>query len=95
MPTPAARLLPSAAKSNVVRGIFWMLLTGLLFVGVTGVVRHLGTDMSAYQSSFIRYFFGLLLMIPVYWQLARNWQGPLRLPPQSRRLSRFGWGRRR
>jgi len=29
------------------RGIFWMAMTGILFVMVTGIVRHLGTDMNA------------------------------------------------
>jgi len=83
MPTPEARIATPQVQTNNLKGILWMLLTGVLFIGVTGVVRHLGTDMSAYQSAFIRYFFGLLLMIPVYWSLLRNWRGPLRLPPQS------------
>lgn len=47
------------------RGIFWMVMTGLLFVAVTGMVRHLGTDMNAIQAAFIRYLFGLLLLVPV------------------------------
>lgn len=42
-----------------------MLLTGVLFVGVTGIVRHLGSDMSAVQAAFIRYAFGLVLLLPV------------------------------
>ena len=37
-----------------------MLLTGLLFVAVTGVVRHLGTDMNPMQAAFIRYSSGRL-----------------------------------
>ncbi len=41
-----------------------MLVTTVLFVGVTGIVRHLGSDMSAPQAAFIRYAFGILLMIP-------------------------------
>ncbi len=47
------------------QGIAWMLLTGVLFVGVTGVVRHLGTDMSPLQAAFIRYAFGVVLVAPV------------------------------
>jgi drug/metabolite transporter (DMT)-like permease len=42
-----------------------MLLTGLLFVAVTGVVRHLGTDMNPMQAAFIRYAFGVVLIAPV------------------------------
>jgi drug/metabolite transporter (DMT)-like permease len=48
------------------RGILWMAATGVLFVAVTGIVRHLGTDMSPVQAAFIRYLFGLILMIPVF-----------------------------
>ena len=51
------------------RGIFWMATTGILFVAVTGIVRHLGTDMSAVQAAFIRYVFGLLLLAPVFFKL--------------------------
>jgi len=46
-----------------------MLLTGLLFVGVTGIVRHLGSDMSAPQAAFIRYAFGILLLAPILLRL--------------------------
>ncbi len=59
---------PGTAAGNL-RGIGWMLLTGLFFVGVTVIVRHLGTDMSAPQAAFIRYAFGVLLMIPVFMRL--------------------------
>jgi len=46
-------------------GIGWMLVTGLLFVCVTGIVRHLGSDMPAIEAAFIRYAIGLGLMIPM------------------------------
>ncbi len=60
---------PERAAANLkggnLRGIGWMLLSGLLFVAVTGIVRHLGTDMSPMQAAFIRYAFGLVLVIPL------------------------------
>lgn len=59
---------PGTAAGNL-RGTGWMLLTGLFFVGVTGLVRHLGTDMSPIQAAFIRYGFGFVLMIPVFMRL--------------------------
>ena len=59
---------PGSAAGNL-RGTGWMLLTGLFFVGVTGLVRHLGTDMSPVQAAFIRYGFGFLLMIPIFLRL--------------------------
>ena len=57
--------------SNV-RGIAWMMLAGLLFAVMTGIVRHLGSDMNPIQTSFIRYAFGILLMIPVFLRLSRS-----------------------
>ena len=42
-----------------------MLFSGLLFVGVTVIVRHLGTDMPAVEAALIRYVFGLIFLIPM------------------------------
>ena len=73
---------PGSAAANL-RGIAWMLVTGLLFVGVTGVVRHLGSDMSPMQAAFIRYVFGVVLMAPVFLRLggrARLFSGESLLP---------------
>lgn len=47
-----------------VEGALWMLATTLAFVGVNGIVRHLGTDLPAAQSAFIRFAFGLVLLAP-------------------------------
>lgn len=46
------------------QGILWMLVTGLCFVAVTGIVRYLGTSLPAVESAFLRYAFGLLLLFP-------------------------------
>ncbi len=54
----------SANGQRIIAGMGWMLLSSILFVGVTGIVRHLGSDMSAPQAAFIRYAFGMLLMLP-------------------------------
>lgn len=51
-------------KQNYVVGILWMVFAGLLFVGVTIIVRHLGSDMPAAEAAFIRYIFGLIFLIP-------------------------------
>ncbi|PKP73622.1 MAG: EamA family transporter [Alphaproteobacteria bacterium HGW-Alphaproteobacteria-6] len=42
-----------------------MLATGLAFVAVTGVVRHLGTGLPAAEAAFIRFLFGLVFLVPV------------------------------
>lgn len=47
-----------------VEGALWMLLTTLAFVGVNGIVRHLGTDLPAAQAAFIRFAFGLVFLAP-------------------------------
>jgi drug/metabolite transporter (DMT)-like permease len=64
-----AKNIPARRASGAARGMAWMLLTSVLFVGVTGIVRHLGSDMSAPQAAFIRYGFGVMLMIPVLLRL--------------------------
>ena len=51
--------------SGNLRGIVWMLLTGILFVGVTVTVRYLGTSMNPVQAAFIRYCFGILMILPL------------------------------
>ena len=42
-----------------------MLASGLSFVGVNGIVRYLGTDLPAAQSAFLRFAFGVVLLLPV------------------------------
>lgn len=49
---------------NIPAGVAWMLLTGLLFVAVTGIVRYLGSDLPAAEGAFIRYAIGLLMISP-------------------------------
>lgn len=46
-------------------GIFWMIVTGLLFVGVTAMVKHLGTRLPAAESAFLRYALGLVFLLPM------------------------------
>ena len=67
------------ARGRYLWGIWWMLMTGLLFVGVTGVVRHLGTDMSPMQAAFIRYAFGVVLTAPVILRMFASGVRPSRL----------------
>lgn len=41
-----------------------MVVTGLLFVCVTGTVRYIGSDIPAPQSAFLRYAAGTVLVLP-------------------------------
>ena len=46
-------------------GGMWMVLTGLNFVAVTALVKHVGDDVPAAQGAFVRYFLGLVFLIPM------------------------------
>ena len=48
--------------------IGWMLLTGLMFVAVTGIVRYVGSDVPAAEAAFIRYVIGLAMILPFMWR---------------------------
>lgn len=51
-------------QSNLL-GSLWMVAAGILFVAVTVIVRHLGSDLPAAEAAFIRYLFGLVFLTPV------------------------------
>lgn len=61
-------------------GIFWMVVTGGLFIGVTALVKYLGPSVPAPQSAFLRYLLGLVFFIPVIPRIrsvrlsARQWR---------------------
>ncbi len=55
--------------NTTLQGVAWMVLTGILFVFVTGIVRYLGSDMPAIEAAFIRYVIGLVLITPVLFRL--------------------------
>ena len=46
-----------------------MVAGGLLFVAVTVLVRHLGSDLPAVEAAFIRYLIGVLLLLPMIWRM--------------------------
>ncbi|WP_245243112.1 DMT family transporter [Pararhodobacter sp. SW119] len=48
-----------------IAGILWMVVTGLMFVGVTAVVKHMGDGVPAAQSAFLRYLLGLVFFLPM------------------------------
>jgi drug/metabolite transporter (DMT)-like permease len=48
-----------------VRGVFWMFVTGLLFVAVTALVKYNGTRIPAAESAFLRYSMGLVFLLPM------------------------------
>ncbi|MFN6976950.1 MAG: DMT family transporter [Gemmobacter sp.] len=70
MPTRPAD--PSAPPARPLVGVLWMLAAGLSFVGVTGIVRYLGTDLPAAQSAFLRFAWGAAFLVPVLVPLLRQ-----------------------
>lgn len=50
--------------NHPVAGILWMLVTGLNFVAVTAIIRHLGPGLPAAEGAFIRFCFGTVLLLP-------------------------------
>ena len=54
----------TAAAARPVEGVLWMLATSFCFVGVTGIVRYLGTELPAAQSAFLRYAIGVVFLMP-------------------------------
>lgn len=59
-------------ESRPLAGFLWMLLTGALFVGVTAVVKHVGSGLPSSEAAFLRYFFGLVLIVPFLGHLRRQ-----------------------
>ena len=47
-------------------------MTGFCFVAVTALVKYLGNDMPAAQSAFLRYFLGLVFLLPLVSALRRE-----------------------
>jgi drug/metabolite transporter (DMT)-like permease len=65
--------VPAPARpSRPVQGVLWMLLAGVSFVGVTGIVRYLGTELPAAQSAFIRFAWGVVFLIPALLPILRQ-----------------------
>ncbi len=61
---PATPLLKSQSTHRPLAGIGWMVLTGILFVGVTAAVKHGAQDLPAAESAFLRYILGLVFLLP-------------------------------
>lgn len=75
---------PAVDLGRPVEGALWMLACGLSFVGVTGIVRYIGTDLPAAQQAFLRFAFGVGLLVPRLAPMLRAG-----FPPGALRL--FGW----
>jgi len=59
------RMSSAQRQARPVLGVFWMVVTGLLFVGVTALVKYLGPGIPAPEAAFLRYAIGLVFLIPL------------------------------
>ena len=59
------------APQNPIKGILWMMVTGLCFVAVTALVKYLDNAVPAAQAAFLRYVLGLVFLIPA-WRVLRD-----------------------
>ena len=48
------------------RGVIWIIIGSLAFALNDAVVKFLGTKFSAFQLAFVRYFFGMILLAPIF-----------------------------
>ncbi|MFS4580294.1 DMT family transporter [Phaeobacter sp. C3_T13_0] len=62
----------SAASSQPLKGVFWMLMTGFCFVAVTALVKYLGDRIPPAESAFLRYLLGLVFLVPMIGTLRRT-----------------------
>ncbi len=66
MSTPeVGAAVPAGPAARPLAGIGWMVASGILFVGVTATVKHLGDGVPAAQAAFLRYALGLVFLIPM------------------------------
>jgi len=75
---------PAPREPRAVAGVLWMMASGLCFVGMTAGVKHIGPEVPASQSAFLRYLLGLVFLLPMIGVLRRE-----KLPPAVWRS--FGW----
>lgn len=53
------------ASRTPLKGMIWMLVSGLNFVAVTAIVKHLGDAVPAAEAAFLRYVLGLVFLLPM------------------------------
>jgi drug/metabolite transporter (DMT)-like permease len=59
-----------AGQTQAVQGLLWAVAAGLLLCTLNTVVRSITLNLNVYQSLFLRYLFGLVVILPL---LRRGW----------------------
>lgn len=52
--------------STTARGLLWVALAGLLFVGFIAIIRHIGNQLHPLEAAFIRYALGIVILTPLF-----------------------------
>ncbi len=51
-----------------VKGLLWSAAAGLVFSNLNALMRGLTLQLDPFQSQFLRYFFGLVVLLPLVWR---------------------------
>lgn len=85
-PTPWLTLGQRAAHwSPITRGLLWTSAAGLTFSMLNALMRLLTQHIDPFQAQFLRYFFGLLVLLPVMWHHGFAGYWPRQMGPQFTR----------
>lgn len=57
---------PSGVPGNMLAGLAWMVLTGIVFTAIVTIIRKVSLDMHAAESAFLRYLLGLAFILPLF-----------------------------
>ena len=57
-----------AGASDTTRAILWMLACGVLFILLNGLLRILAQQLDPFVTGFLRYSFGVVVMLPFIWR---------------------------
>ena len=55
-------------RTALVRGILWIMLSGLLFSVLNAGLRYVALDLPPLVTSFLRFCFGILFILPILWR---------------------------
>jgi drug/metabolite transporter (DMT)-like permease len=72
----------AAALDPTVRGLLWAIAAGLTFSLLNTVMRELSLALNPYETQFLRYLFGLLVMVPLVLRTGPRSYWPRNVPGQ-------------
>ena len=75
----------AAHWSPTTRGLIWTSAAGLIFSMLNALMRALTQHIDPFQAQFLRYFFGLLVLLPVMWRHGFDGYWPRQVGPQFTR----------